>query len=97
MVIMPISALFGFATGINLYLGLIISLLIKIYALWLMYHGLVETLKGKPETAKIVTYVLIALMVLFLLVGFGAKRRATRFLNEYNKDAKELLNDLNKK
>lgn len=68
MVVMPISALFSFTMGINLYLGLITGLVIKLYALWLLYNGLVEALKGKPETAKIVSYVLIALMLLFILV-----------------------------
>jgi hypothetical protein len=97
MVVMPISALFGFTMGINLYLGLIIGLVIKLYALWLLYNGLVEALKGKPETAKIVSYVLIALMVIFLLVGMSARNRAAKFLNNYNKDARELLRDLDKK
>jgi uncharacterized membrane protein YtjA (UPF0391 family) len=96
LVIMPISALFGFTMGINLYLGLIISLVIKLFALWLLYHGLVEALKGKPDTAKIVSYVFIALMVIFLLIGMSFKNRATRLLDKYNKDAREILKDTNK-
>lgn len=67
MVVMPISALFGFTMGLNIYLGLLISLVIEIFTLFLLYHGIVEALKGKPETAKIVSYVLIALMVIFLV------------------------------
>jgi hypothetical protein len=96
MVLMPISALLGFTMGINLYLGLLIGLVVKLYGLWLIYHALIETLKGKPETAKTVSYVLIALMVLFLLGSLSAKNRATRFLDKYNKDSKELLEELNK-
>jgi len=96
MVVVPISALFGFTMGINFSLGLIISLVIKLYGLWLLYHGLVEALKGKPETAKIVSYVLIALMVIFLIAGMSAKNRATRLLDKYNKDARELLKDSKK-
>jgi hypothetical protein len=84
MVVMPISALFGFTMGINLYLGLLIGVVIKLYGLWLLYNGLVEALKGKPETAKIISYVFIALIVIFLIVGISAKNRATRFLNRYN-------------
>jgi hypothetical protein len=45
MVVMPISALFGFTMGLNLYLGLIIGLVIKLLGLWLMYHALIEALK----------------------------------------------------
>jgi hypothetical protein len=95
MVVMPISALFGFTMGLNLYLGLIIGLVIKLLGLWLMYHALIEALKGKAETAKIVSYVLIALTVVFLLAGMSAKSRFERSLNNYNRDTKELLKDLN--
>jgi len=98
MVVMPISAFFGFAVGINLYLGIIIGLAIKFFALWLLYNGLIEALKSKPETTKIVAYVLIAIIVLFMLIGLGAKRKANQFMNEFNKsDMKELLKDMEKK
>lgn len=97
MVVMPISAFFGFAGHFNLYLGIIISLAVNIFALWLLYNGLVEALKANPETAKIVTYVLIAIFVLFMVIGFGARRRASQFMNEFNnKDVKELMKDLPK-
>jgi hypothetical protein len=98
MVVMPISALFGFAMGINLYLGILISLAINIYALWLLYNGLVEALKTKPETTKIVIYVFIAIFVLMMLAGLGAKRRANQYLNQFkNSDMKELMKDIDKK
>jgi hypothetical protein len=96
MVVMPISALLSFGTGINLYLGLVISLAVSAYSLWLLYNGLVESLKCNAGTAKIVCYVIVAIMVLFLLLGLSARSRATRFLNEYNKDAREMLKDPNK-
>jgi hypothetical protein len=93
MVIMPISALLSFLSGFNIYLGMVINLIVFLYTLWLLYNGLVEALKCKPETAKIVCYVLIALIVLFLLLGLNARNRLERSLN---KDARELLKDLNK-
>lgn len=95
MVLMPISALLSFLSGFNIYLGLIINLIVFLYLLWLLYHGLVEALKCKQETARIVCYVLIAIIVLFLLLGLSAKNRFERTLNRVNKDAKELLKDLN--
>lgn len=96
MVIMPISAFLNFAGGINLYLGIIIGLLVNIYALWLLYNGLVEALKSKPETTKIVTYILIALFILFMLAGLGAKRAANKFMNDFNSsDVQELFKDSN--
>jgi hypothetical protein len=94
MVVMPISAFLGFLGHFNLYLGLIVSLGVNIFVLWLLYNALVEALKAKPETTKIVMYVLIAITVLFLLIGLGAKRRANQFMNEFNNsDIKELLKD----
>lgn len=95
MVVFPITAFFGFAGSINLYLGLVISLAIQLYALWLLYNGLVYALKTKPETTKIVMYVLVALFFLVTIAGLGAKSRADKFMNEYNNsDMKELMRDM---
>ena len=97
MVMMPINALFRFAGHFNIYLGLIVSLALTIFALWLLYNALVEALKANPETSKIVTYVLIAIFALFMLLGLGARRKARQFMNEFNKkDSSELLKDIPK-
>lgn len=97
MVIMPISAFLGFAGHLNLYLGLIVSLGLNIFALWLLYNGLVESLKANPETTRIVTYILIALFVVIMLAGLGARRRANQFMKDFNdKDVKEMLKDMPK-
>ena len=92
MVIMPIMYFFRFATGLNLYLGLIINLILGIYSIWMLYHGLVESLKCKTETAKIVCYVLVALMALFLLLGLTTKSRFERSLNRFNREMRKDLN-----
>ena len=81
MVLMPISALLGFTTHINLYLGSIISIGISIFYLWLLYNALIECLKSKPETTKILMYVLAALIVIFSLV---ALRKTSQLMKEYN-------------
>ncbi len=97
MVVMPINAFLGFAGGFNLYLGLIIGLAVNIFALWLLYNGLVESLKSKQDTTKVVMYVLIALIVLFSLIGLGARKSANKIMNEFNNsDVKELLEDMEK-
>ncbi|MDQ1296510.1 MAG: hypothetical protein QG611_488 [Bacteroidota bacterium] len=94
MVIMPLGALLGFVSGLNFTAGSIVSLAVNIFALYLLYHALVEALKAKPETTKIVMIVLAAILVLFLLVGMGAKKKANKFMNEFNNsDLKELLED----
>jgi H+/gluconate symporter-like permease len=92
---MPIKALLGFCAGLNIYLGVIVGLAVSLFSIWLLYHALIEALKAKPETTKTVSYVLIALIVLFTLIGFGAKRKANQFMNEFNNsDMKELLKDM---
>ena len=95
MVIMPISALLGFTDAINLYFGLVVGLAVNIFALWLLYNGMVEALKANPGTTKILTYILIALFVIFMFVGLGAKRTANNIMRDFNNsDIKELLKDM---
>jgi len=94
MVMMPVSALLGFALHINFYLGTIISLAVSIYALWLLYNGLVEALKSNPETTKIVSYVLIALTVLVMVFTLSTTHRLMKGFD--NKDVKEMMKDLPK-
>jgi hypothetical protein len=92
MVVMPITALLAFTGHFSLYLGMIIGLAVNIFALWLLYNALVEALKAKPETTKIVMYILIAIIVIFSLVGLGAKKRANQFMNELNSsEFKEMM------
>jgi hypothetical protein len=93
MVIMPISALLGFITGFSPIAGSIVGLAVNIFALYLLYHGLVEALKANAGTTKIVMYVLIGLLVLFMLIGMGARRRVDRM----DTDLKELMQDMQKK
>jgi len=95
MVIMPISALLGFTLGINSYLGMIVTLCVNLFGLWLLYHGLVETLKAKPETTKIVMYILAALFVIFMIIGLGTRNRVNRYMEGFdNEDVKELMKDI---
>jgi hypothetical protein len=92
MVVMPITALLGFTGHFNIYLGTIIGLAVNIYALWLLYNALIETLKAKPETTKIVMYILIAIFVIFSLVGLGTRNRANQLMKDFNSsEFKEMM------
>jgi hypothetical protein len=94
MVVMPISAVLGFTMGINPVFGAIISLCVNLFALYLSYHGLIETLKADPGTTKIVMYVLIALLVIFMIAKIGTSRRMNRYMNDIGQsDLKEMLKD----
>ena len=94
MVVMPISALLGFTLGINSVLGSIVTLCVNLYALYLLYHGLTESLKANPATTKIVMYVLVAILVIIMITGLGASRRMNKLMNDIDQgDLKELMKD----
>ena len=84
MVVMPINALLGFTTGINSVFGAIISLGVNLYALYLLYHGVTGALKANQGTAKIVMYVLAALLLIFTLAGLGTRNRMSKIMNDIN-------------
>jgi hypothetical protein len=96
MVLMPISTFFGFAGSIHYILGILVGFAINLYGLWMLYHALTQTLGGKEATAKILGYVLAALLVLFLLIGFATRRAVSKFdkwgseyVNEWEEAGKE--------
>lgn len=98
MIMMPIKALLGFTSSINLYLGVIIGIAVSVFSLWLLYNALIEALKSKPETTKILSYILIAIFVLFSLIGIGTKKAANKFMNDFNNtDFQEIMKDLEDK
>jgi len=97
MVLMPIGALLGFASGISLYLGAIITLAVNIFGLWLLYNALIETLKTKLETTKVAGYVLIAIFVLMMIGKLAAVRKANEFMDGFkNSDFKEMMKEMEK-
>jgi len=96
MVLMPISAFLGFASGLHPALGTIIHLVINLYGIWMLYHALVQTLKAKESSSKIFAYVLVALAAIMLIVGLTAKRTANRFLDRYGSDAEEYFEKYSK-
>ena len=97
MVMMPIIALLGFTVHIHYILFAIISLVIYIYSMWLLYNGLVGALKANPETSKIVTYVLIAIIVLVLIFTTASLSKTYRMMKDINNEGvSELYMDLPK-
>ena len=89
MVLAPVSAFFGFFGAISFALGIIIGLAINLFGLYLLYLALIGSLKAKASTAKIIAFVLAALMLLFMLIGIGAKRTANKFMREYGIEINE--------
>jgi hypothetical protein len=80
MVIYPIRTLFLFLYNIHPILGLLVSLAISFYSIYLIYEAIIGSLKGKESSARIV---MIVLVVLTLLGSWGSQR-ATRSLLHYS-------------
>lgn len=91
MVIMPISALLGFTGGISLFLGTVIGIGVNLFALYLVYNGLTESLKATPRTSRVAIYILAGLVVLFMLMGMSATRKLNRMMGK--DDLKELIRE----
>jgi hypothetical protein len=91
MVIMPISALLGFTGGISLFLGTVIGIGVNLFALYLVYNGLTESLKATPRTSRVAICILAGLVVLFMLMGMSATRKLNRMMGK--DDLKELIRD----
>jgi hypothetical protein len=97
LVIMPIASFFGFTGMINPFFGWFISICIHLFSVWLLYNGLVSALKAKPETARIVMYIIAALIVLFMFIGMSLKMRTNDRLDENSSRSRnELVNDQDK-
>jgi hypothetical protein len=88
MVFMPISAFFGFLGGVHL-LSAVISLAINLYALYLLYIAATVTLKGADKPAKVVSYVLGGLLILFFIIGIGTRSAVNKYSNKVDKVLEE--------
>jgi hypothetical protein len=79
MALSPISALFGFLSGISLWLGGIVSIAISLYGLWLLYNALTKALGGKEGPAKIISAILAIIPVLMIISGLLCAKAVTTF------------------
>ncbi|MGM0530768.1 MAG: YIP1 family protein [Bacteroidota bacterium] len=68
MVLFPINAFLGFFGGISYSLGGIISLAISLYGVYMIYIAVSSTLQGQAQTARTVSYVIGAILILFQIV-----------------------------
>jgi hypothetical protein len=97
MVLLPLSAFLGFVSAISISLGTLTGLAINLYGIWLFYNGLVEALKAKQATAKLISYVLVALVVLTVIMGMGARKKSDQMMKDFgNRDVKELMKEMEK-
>jgi len=95
MVIMPISAFFGFLGGVRI-LSTVINLAINLYGLYLLYLAVTLALKGEDKPAKIVSYVLGGLLILFFIIGLGTRSAVNKFSKSYEKETNKVLKEYQK-
>jgi len=91
MALSPITAIFGFLTWVNPYLGGIVTLILSLYWLWMLYNALVKALGGNEGPAKIVSIILAAIPVLMLISGLLCAKAASSFLEKNNDTLPEQL------
>ena len=78
MVTYPINAFMAFLYGINTGVGSVVGLAITGLSIYLIYHAVVQSLKAKEPSVKIVAVVL----VLLSLLTFYAGQKATQSIEE---------------
>jgi hypothetical protein len=66
LVLFPFNVLLSFTGGLNVIAGIAIMLAIDFFALYLLYHGLIQTLKANPVSVKIVIILLAILSTLLI-------------------------------
>jgi len=66
LVLFPFNVLLSFTGGLNVIAGIVIMLAIDFFALYLLYHGLIQTLKANPVSVKIVIILLAILSTLLI-------------------------------
>jgi len=93
MVLMPINALFGFIGG---GVGTVITFIINLYALYLIYHAVTQSLKGKEGPSRIVTIILAVLLVIFLLVGLFTRKAAKNYFDNFESEWEQTIEDSSK-
>jgi len=89
MVIYPINAFLAFFYAINFTLAGLVGLAVSLYGIYLLYHAVIQALKGKESSVKIVAIVLLV----FALVGFFGGRRASNSIRDFSEMYEEELVD----
>ena len=80
MVLYPINAFLAFFSGINYTLGGVVSLAVSLFGLYLLYLAVIQALKGKESSVKIVAIVLLVLT----LAGFFGGRRTSNMVRDFS-------------
>ncbi len=93
MVLMPVMALVSILGGLNFPLFKLISILVNLYGLWMLYLGLIHSLKTEKQLTRNASLIIAVLIVLFGIIGprFSGPntRRYMRNLENYDRETRE--------
>ena len=91
MVLMPVQAVFGFLMFSG-FLDTLVSLIINLYALWMLYLALSGVLKGKPDTSRIIAIILAILLLLFSIMGLALHKAVRKMSDNSDKILEQYSN-----
>lgn len=96
MAVVPVYAVLSISRAINLYFGAVTSVIVFTYFLWILYHGLVNSLGCKPGKARVVGYVLTGMMIILLFFNIRASAAQDDLKTDVKKSVKEIGKRANK-
>jgi hypothetical protein len=79
MVFLPFNAFIGFFDGINYVLGILISLGVNLYGLYILYIAVRVSLKAEKKPARTIFYVLGGILLLSLLFVLYARNEVRKY------------------
>lgn len=91
MVLSPIGAFLSFLSGFSLSLGMIVSMAVSLYGIWMMFNALTTALQAKEGTAKIVSIILAAILVLTLIGALTCARTSSTIADKYSREAEDVM------
>ena len=95
MVLGPVQTLFSFLSGINIYLGMIVSLIIALYSLWLMYNALISGLQAKEGAAKVLCVIIAALIALMMIGSITCMQKASELGDQlYKQESDKIMKEI---
>lgn len=93
MVLLPVNAFLGFFGAISLTLSSIISLLVNLYGIYMLYFAVQGVLKAREQPARVVSYVLGGVLVLFLIIGMATRSAVKQATGLSEKKMKEVVRE----
>lgn len=94
MVLGPIQAFFNFLSGISIYLGMIVALIISLYGIWLMYNALLTTLQAKEGASKVVSGILGAIVILMMIGSVTCMQTASKMSDQYMQESEKIMKEI---